>query len=310
MENRTILQKADLALSELQTSAGYLQPAQAQSFMEIMIEGSQLLQSGVTVVPMAGEKQRFERIGFLTRVLRRATDGVALSSADRVKPDLGKGELSAVEMKATCRLTKSELEDNIEGGQFLETVKRLLGKAVSRDFEDVIINGDTASSDSLLASFDGILKQATTNVVDDGVQAMSRAVGEKLMRLMPPQFQADRSGMRFFTSFDAELKLRSILGDRATGIGDQFITQNISATLMGVPIVAVPLFPQTLGVGSNETNVLYTNPENIMVGIHRNIEVESDKDIEAGVYVIVISLRADAKLQYEPAAAKAVKITA
>ena len=37
LDNRTILEKADLALSDLTIGGGLLQPAQAQKFMRILI---------------------------------------------------------------------------------------------------------------------------------------------------------------------------------------------------------------------------------------------------------------------------------
>jgi len=38
LENRTILEKADLALADLTAGGGLLQPAQAQKFIRILID--------------------------------------------------------------------------------------------------------------------------------------------------------------------------------------------------------------------------------------------------------------------------------
>ena len=82
MDNRTILEKADLALSDLTTGGGLLQPAQAQKFIRILIDESVILKQG-TVVPMRSPKQLIEKIRFGSRILRPGTESTALPVGDR-----------------------------------------------------------------------------------------------------------------------------------------------------------------------------------------------------------------------------------
>jgi hypothetical protein len=91
-DNRSILQKADLTTPDLGSGAGELLPEQAQAFIKIAIKESVLL-GQVTVRPMRRDKERIEKIRFGSRVLRNASEGIALPAADRVKPDLSKVEL-------------------------------------------------------------------------------------------------------------------------------------------------------------------------------------------------------------------------
>ena len=88
MDNRTILQKADLALSDLTTGGGMLLPAQAQKFLRILINEAVVLKQA-TVVPMRSPKQFVEKIRFANRILRAGSEAVALPVADRARPDLG-----------------------------------------------------------------------------------------------------------------------------------------------------------------------------------------------------------------------------
>jgi hypothetical protein len=60
LDNRTILEKADLALADLTTGGGLLQPAQAQKFMRILINEAVILKQA-TVVPMRSPKQLIEK---------------------------------------------------------------------------------------------------------------------------------------------------------------------------------------------------------------------------------------------------------
>ena len=49
---------------------------------------------------------------------------------------------------------------------FREEIMEMMAEAISRDMEEVLINGDTLSADPFLAVMDGVLKQATSNIVD------------------------------------------------------------------------------------------------------------------------------------------------
>ena len=60
LDNRTILEKADLALTDLTAGGGILKPAQAQKFMRLLIKQSVLMQLA-TVVPMLRPSSRSPR---------------------------------------------------------------------------------------------------------------------------------------------------------------------------------------------------------------------------------------------------------
>jgi HK97 family phage major capsid protein len=306
-DNRSILEKADLALSDLTTSGGLLQPAQAAKFMRILIKQSKLMGMS-TVVPMRSPKQLIEKIRFNGRVLRAGTEATALASGDRSKPDLGKVELDAQLFKAEVRLDNEVLEDSIERAELRQTIMQILGEAISRDIEEVAVNGDTASADPFLAKFNGILKQATSNIVDAGVTSLNKTIFRDLMRAMPSEFLRNKAAMKLITSVDAEIDYRDSVSDRATGLGDALLSQEAPVTYSGIPLVDCQLFPENLGVGNNCTNVIFTDPKNINFGLWRNIRIETDKLVSEGVLIIVATLRFDVKYAEETAVAKAINV--
>jgi len=307
LDNRTILEKADLALADLTAGGGLLQPAQAQKFIRILIAESVILKQG-TVVPMKSPKQLIEKIRFGSRILRPGAEATALPAGDRVKPDLSKVELDAQLFKAEVRLNNEVLEDSIERGALRQTIMQLLGEAISRDMDEVIVSGDTASGDPFLAKLDCILKQTTSNVVDAGVQNTSKAIFRDMLKSMPSEFLRNKKQMRFFTSVDSEIDYRDSLAERATVVGDKFLEQDAPVAYSGVPVVDVPLFPENLGAGNNCTNAVLTDPKNVNIGVWRNIRIETDKDISEGVLIIVATLRFDVKFAEETAVVKAINI--
>ncbi len=306
-DNRSILEKADLALSDLTSVGGILQPAQAAKFMRILIKQSKLMGMS-TVVPMKAQKQLIEKIRFEGRVLRAGNEAVALASGDRVKPTTDKVELDAQLFKAEVRLDNEVLEDSIERAELRQTVMQILGDAIARDMEEVLIQGDTDSTDPFLAKFDGVLAQVETNVVDAGVVALNKGLFRDCLRALPSEFLRNKSDMRFMTSVDAEIDYRDSLADRVGALGDKFLEQEAAVAYSGVPVVDLQLMPENLGDADDCTNMLFCDPKNINVGVWRQIRIETDKLVSEGVLIIVATLRFDVKFAEETAVVKATNI--
>ena len=306
-DNRTILQKADLALADLTVGGGLLKPAQAQKFMRLLIKDSPLMQLA-TVVPMASPKQQISKIKFGSRVLRPGQEATPLGAGDRAKPDLSQVELDAKLFKAEVRLSDEVLEDSIERGELRQTIMEMMAEAISRDMEDVLINGDTLSADPFLAVMDGVLKQATSNVVDAGGNPISKNLLRDVLKTVPSEHLRDKKAMRFLTSVDADLDYRNSLAERATAVGDRLLEGDTPVLYSGVPLQPIPLFPETLGATGDQTSLLLCNPKNIHVGIWRNIRLESFRDVSAGVLRVVATMRFDARFAEEPGVAKLINI--
>ena len=69
LSNRSILEKADFALSELVTNGGLLFPKQAQRFMRLMTTEATLMPQ-ITYRPMSRAREQIDQIKFGSRVLR------------------------------------------------------------------------------------------------------------------------------------------------------------------------------------------------------------------------------------------------
>jgi len=305
--NRTLLEKADLALADLTAGGSALLPEQAKKFMRLLIKQSVLMQMA-TVVPMAAPKHQVSKIKFGSRILRPGKEATALASTDRVKPDLSFLELDAQLFKAEVHLSDEVLEDNIERGELRQTILEMIAEAAGRDMEEVIISGDKASTDPFLATLDGLLKQAKSHVVDAAGKPISKDFLRDMLKSLPSEYLRDKKQMAFLTSSDAELDYRNSLAERATVGGDRFLEEDAPVLYSGVPLRSVPLFPEDLGPSSNRTVALLCNPKNIHVGIWRQIKLESWRDASAGVLRIIATMRFDARFAEEPGVAKLINI--
>lgn len=306
-ENRTLLAKADAALSDLVSNGGVLQPQQAQRFIRLLIKQSRLLPM-CTVTPMRGPTQEIDKIRFNSRVMRAGQEASALPAGDRSKPDTTKVELSAKLMKGEVRLTNELLEDSVEREELRNTIMQLMGEAVSRDLEDLVVNGDTTSSDTFLALFNGIIKQASSHTVDALVSTTNKTILRDLLKALPIEYRRDTSMLSYLTSANSEVDYRDSLSDRATILGDSHLELMKEVSYTGIPVKSIPLFPENLGIANNCTNILLLDPKNINLGIWRQIRIETDKLVSEGVVVIVVTMRADMKFTEETAVAKATNV--
>ena len=291
-DNRTLLKKAEIAVSDF-TSAGVLQPEQANKFIQLAIKEPVLLKS-ITVTPMKAPQEERDKMRFASRVLRAGTEATALPSAAWAKPDLGMMQLNAQLFRAETRLSDEVLEDQIERGVFKDTLIEELSMAIGRDMEYVAINGDTTSTDPLLAKLDGVLKQTTSNLVNGSSTKLSKIILRDMLRTLPVEFEDD--GMVYFTNRQARLDYKDSLADRATPLGDLMLESGKGVTYSDYPVIKVPEFPVD---GSNNTMALLCNPKGIYLGIYRKIKIKVAEDISAGVIIIVATVRFDVKLVHE-----------
>lgn len=300
--NQEIIQKADLALSELTDAKGALQPAVAAQFIRDMIKEA-VIMGMATVVPMKAMKQKIDSGKFGDRILHAAESGQALSESQRSKPTFRQVELDADLFKAEVRIPYEVLEDSIEQGNLQKTILEMMQNRVATDIDDIVVNSDTTSGTADYTKFDGLLKAATSHTVDHAQAVTNRTLLKKMLRKMPSEYTRNKKALRFLVSHKSEIDYRDAIGDRGTVAGDQFVLSDPAAMYAGIPLEGVPLFPETQGGGS-DTSALLLDPKNINIGVWRTMLVETERRISEGNWVAVLSMRMDFKYSQEDAVVK------
>ena len=295
--NRSVVEKADLAVSDL-SDGGYLNPIQASTFIRMLIEQPTLLKA-IRTVPMNAPTMEINKIGFTSRILKRApTSGTALAASDRSKPTTEQITLSTTEVIAEVHIPYDVLEDNIERGVLETTIMSLITERAALDLEELIILGDLTSGSDYLSLKDGILKQSISHLVD--FTASRHEVNKELfkwtLKAMPNKYLRNRAAMRFYVSPHAEIEFADSLATRETPLGDAKVTKWTPNYAFGVPVEPVALMPNSKGI--------FTYPKNIIWGVQRQIMIETDRDIRARVLIVVLTLRIDIKFEEEDAVVK------
>lgn len=307
MDNREIIEKATMVLSDLATGSGRMSPDQADTFIR-KIQAAPTLLKDVRMEPMNSDSQRFPIIGFGQRVLRPAVEGVALEDSQKAKPTADSIILNAKEVIAEINLTYDVIENNIEKGRFRDSIMDMLAERAALDIEELVLNGDKSSDDAYLALIDGLRKQAASqHVIDFKAAELTKDAFKQGYAAVPPQYLRNPREWAFYTSHLAQLEWIDYLTSRGTGLGDTALTNGGNINAYGVPIKPVAMMqPYDAGVdmeNATVSDILLTHPKNILVGMSRNMTIEVEKDIRARKFIIVLTAKLDAVFEEKDATA-------
>jgi hypothetical protein len=310
--NNTLLRKADLAIADLQSNGGLLNPEQGNAFIRKLIKQPTLIRL-CRVVEMNAPIRKINKIGFGQRILRAATSGTALPEnpqvngglGGRAKPTTSQIELQTKEQIAQVNIPYDVMEDNIERATtannelpntgpagLRQTIIDLIAERAALDMEELgllasLTYNNVADPDdtAYLSQFAGWLNLAETdgNVFDAGGATVNKTVFKEGLKTMPVQYQRNKPALNHFVSVNQETEYRDTLADRGGALGDQMTQGNSPTYAFGSPVVPVALMPEDQG--------LFCDPLNLIFGIQRQVSMEFDKDITARVYIIVLTAR-------------------
>jgi len=314
-----VLNKADLLVGELQTNGGYMPDTVAAQFLQEVFDSNDMLQR-IRTISMPGPVYKVNAVGIGERFLHRSPgSGVALPAHLRGKVTTRQIELVSKEFVGSHLLTYDVLEDNLEQGSFEQTVMTLLASKTAADLEEIVIlsnkdfvTGATDYNGNALTDVDaddlslvnGIIALASTHEIDytAAPTTVTRAVFKAMLFDMPQRFKRDMGALRFFSSHNNYTEYIDTLADRLTTLGDSAISDTAQARPFGIQLEGISFMP--------ETRMIFTDPQNIILGVHRQIMVESTRDIERRAVVVVLTTRIDVAIETPDAIVQAWGLTA
>lgn len=294
------LERADLAIDQLDTNGGLLTPEQSNAFIDMIMDQPTILPRA-RVVRMGAPEVKINRIGFGDRILRAARNSTGLGAEDdgsngrhvrkseRAAPTTSQIVLRDSEVIAEVRLPYEVLEDNVEGENLEAHIMRLIAERAALDLEELALWGDTtlAGTDAFLGLQDGWLKRANAHVADNLNAGVSPDLFANAMLAMPQKYMRNLAEMRAFISVQNTIRYRQRVAQRQTGYGDAALQGAIALNAHGLQIEGAPMLAAD---GSGATG-LVTFPQNLLFGIRRDISVETDRDIRARERIIVLTMR-------------------
>lgn len=290
---RTIIEKADVAVSDL-LDGGKLNPTQSDELYQMVIDRPTLLNE-IRTVQMPADKYNIDKINFGSRMWRPApTEGTPLTAENRYRPTFDQIQLDVKDIMSEIHIPYSVLEDSIERGTLQQTFMQMAAKRTSIDWEELLLLGDTSSNDPYLALFDGALQLPDHTYDGSAITSIGSDLWKVAMQNMPQKYLSDIDSMGFYISKYNEIEYRDTLATTSADKGYTYTTERPELTGFGVPLKACAKMPND--------KMLFTFPENLIMGVHRDILIETERDIRNRVLVIVMTARLDIKMETADAA--------
>jgi hypothetical protein len=275
---------------------GLLYPEQASRFIDYMWDATVLTKAARTI-RMKSDTVDIDKVNVGQRILRAATqakprDFTGQTSADPIynaEAYFSKVSLTTKKLRLDWELSSETLEDNIEGTDLEDHIARMMATQAGNDIEDLLLAGDTTSSDPLLQAFNGFsaLAKAGANVVNAYNGGLGMPVFNQAIKALPRRYKQRRNQLRFFTSSNLvqDYLYNLAINTNSTNFGTPFdissgvIRGDVAANdgspgvqtpfAFGIPVINVPLMPESTTVGE----LHLTFPNNFIVGIKRDITV-------------------------------------
>lgn len=286
-----------------------LNPEQAGRFIR-EITREQVVLAEASVMSMKSHTKNLDRVTLDGRVLHSGydEDGLTreLDADEKVKFKTWQNQLVATKLKSQAEIEDDELEDNIEGKAFVNTLLDLIAEGISDDTEVWALGANSdeieIADDDLLATTKGWLHRSAYNVYDIEVTDGKDVEGlfKAMLELIPKKFLGNRNKFRFGVPFEYEDLYRDELASRGTSLGDETIQGFRPLTYRGIPVKHVPSLDDTTlqELTGSPAAMLYT-PSNLAMGIYRQIGMEPDRHPAKETTEWVVTMRGDVNLVNE-----------
>lgn len=319
---RELLKKADLTIQNLLDDGGALPPEMATQFFRKIMDQVTIFNS-VRQIPMSRNEMRIPTIASAGRMLRVArnmysssdgsighdqgygTPNRALAKSERAKVNTGMIELKTDELIAVMYLTYELLEDVIEGGQIDNTafqglVLDIMAQQIALDLEEKLVLGDTGSGDDFLALQNGIIKFATSNIVNQQNAPINHLLFAQMIKSLPDRYRNQLSQMRFYVNSNVEIDYRAQMAQRQTPMGDGMIAGTTPVQIMGVPMTRAGYMPTN--------TIILTDPRNILFGVQRRFRLATERDEENRLIKLIVTMRVGQNVEQEDMMVKAINV--
>ena len=297
------LSKATITASNFSYGLSY---AEADRFLDYIIDQSVLMKTCRTV-KMPNQKYNIDKVGLGGKVLVKGTPGV--DPGDSVSINTGQIQLSAREVLAIVSIGDDTLEDNIEGDAFVQHLLGMISRSTANELEQAFIQGDRNVADAgILDQFDGWYKTAKASgahVVEamadtdrywPGLNATKMT---RILKAIPSKYRMDMAMLGCILHNDLYLDYNDELASKGYSDAWAAITGMTDLPIRSVKNLRVPMlstaqnFTYAATPYTNGTFVMVTDVRNLIVGIHRDIKMESFREPRKRSTSYVLSMRMD-----------------
>jgi len=319
---RNLLSKKEQIKKMVALPAIELEAEEADRFITYIVDQS-VLKNLARIVRMSKVTKNIRGLGFGSGDFLHRGDKFEKS---KVKKEFAENriQLTAQKVKGAVFIADDDLEDNIEGARFKDSIMKLVAAKIANELEGAAymsdidgVNYSSFEEDDIRTLWNAwryiiqndsndvtgsatILDASATTTFDIAgkiaEQDSSAPYGIEfkyadMLRKLPSKYKTvGLNNLRFFNSDVVTQDYFELLKERNTNLGDQAILGNVAQQYGKVPIVDCPLLPLDLdatGVlgGGSYTDSILTPKDNLIIGIHRALKIESERSaFDEGTY--------------------------
>lgn len=238
------------------------------------------------------------RLGFGNRVLTGVdlTDENGNVKSDVVAiPQSAKNKLIAVFIRGLFSVEDRELRRNLEKNEIVQTLMKEFAKQAAIDLEDLIVYGDTTSSDPLLKLTDGLVKKASNYIYKDDVTDATdiEQVFDSLIESIPAEYYENPSDWVFYVPFKQFRAYKAKLRARGTNLGDQAQIGIDNIAYDNYVVKHSSALDRHAKNGSMGEMVMLQNKKNMLWGVLDQLSVEESRKAEQFKTNYVYGMEAD-----------------
>ena len=281
---------------------------QANRFIDLVIDTSVLLKK-VRTVRVDHAKGEINKLDLGSIVTEGAN---TVSTASTNVPSEATVQYDMEKYRSAFDLKTDFLEDNIEGKGARDTILNMFSKRISIDTEMASIEGDQSltvgdgqtASNNLLGANDGFKAILEANVpaankIDCNDTDPSLKLYYDLKRKIPNRYRVARPSYVWLVSPSTYDKWAYDAQQRVTTGGDsaQGSDRGFGMGPWGMPMMEVPLMPEDLGTGTDESQIWLTPLDNLIYFVQRSITIEFDRRPRTDSWEVTVHFRCDFQIE-------------
>lgn len=290
----SIQEKINKAFNDKTSNTGlvHLNTAQADTFIDYIKDESVILRNA-RLKKMSAPMEKIAKIGIGEDIFHPATKWESLGDTKRISVNGEEITLVTKEIMAEVKVLDDELEDNIEGSNFKETLMRLISKKGANQLERVALYArKTEGGDNISSLFDGYIKTISGKgqVIDASLEDDRFISKEKLSKMYKKIPTKYRSGLnKFYMPNDVSIDYEALY---ETSINDISKKGAFGIAFENVPLMSIERAVKVKNGASTslsvdgvkgENTITVTSTTGLTVGKEVSIALGKDKEFSCAV---------------------------
>jgi hypothetical protein len=272
------------------------------------------------VIRMSRNEQNLNFIDVSNKLLR---PGGCQTTCDTGTITGTRKTLSVHELKAAIPLCDDVLDTNIEGAALEDHLLRMAAKQLANELEVWVLMASLGLGQS--PAYTSTLVDASAMLLDDNLyeqlqgghvlnaltatdtRFITACKVQQMMQALPTQYRGNRN-LKLFMPDDMIWDWNGVVRARQTPGGDAQFSGQVDPQLGRLPFVSVPLLPTNIlscsvgsAVGSNGTFMFLADPDNLVLGIQREMTFERWRNGCEGRTFLIWTIRVDVLIENQDA---------